>query len=286
MRKLLLIPGTVLVLALAAPALAATKTVAIGKNGFQPTSVSVRAGDTVVWRNDDTRRHQVVANGGAFASPVLAPKKTWGYTFATQGTFRYHDGLVARENGMVRVAAAPAAVTLAATAPAVVYGQETRLQGAVSSRKANETVTIYARPHGQLSFLEVAKVLTTAGGFWAYVTKPTILTVYRAQFKSAASTEATVQVRPKVTLAASRGYFSARVAAAKSFAGSYVVLQRRALSGAWLGVARYKLGKRSGRVFQIPRRKGVSVYRVYLTARQAGPGYVASWSGTQRVRRR
>ena len=285
MRKVLLAAAATCALAAAPPAGAETKTVLIRPAGFQPGTVTVRAGDTVVWRNVDTRRHQIVSDRGAFASPVLARNQTWQYTFGAEGTFRYHDALEAVEKGVVAVRAPAAAVTLAASSPTVVYGGSTMLQGAVSSRRANETVTIFARPYGQLSFIEVARVLTTTGGFWAYSTKPTALTAYRVHYRGAPSSEVAVQVRPKVTLMYSRGRFTTRVTAGRSFAGRSVVLQRRTSDGRWLGVTRLKLGPRSGRIFNVPRRKGVSVYRVYLTAGQAGAGYAASWSGTQKVRR-
>ena len=285
MRKVLLIAAAGLALAVVPPASAETRTVLIRAAGFQPATVTVRAGDTVVWRNVDTRRHQIVSDRGAFASPVLARNQTWQFTFAEQGTFRYHDALEAAERGVVAVRAPAAAVSIAASAPTVVYGSSTMLQGAVSSRRANESVTIFARPYGQLSFIEVARVLTTTGGFWAYTTKPTALTAYRVHYRGAASGEVAVQVRPKVTLIYRRGFFTTRVTAARSFAGRSVVLQRRAANGQWVGVARFRLGPRSGRIFRVPRRKGVSVYRMYLTATQAGPGYTASWSGTQKVRR-
>lgn len=285
MRRLFLVAAAGFAFAVAPSAGAATQTVLIRAAGFQPATVTVRAGDTVVWRNVDTRRHQIVSDRGVFASPVLARNETWQFTFAQQGTFRYHDGLEAAERGVVAVRAPAAAVTLTASAPTVVYGSSTMLQGAVSSRRANEAVTIFARPYGQLSFIEVARVLTTTGGFWAYSTKPTALTAYRVHYRGAASGEVAVQVRPKLTLRPWRRSFITRVTAGRSFAGRYVVFQRRTADGRWIGVARLKLGTRSGRIFKIPRRRGVSVYRVYLTAGQAGPGYTASWSGTQRVRR-
>ena len=285
MRKVLLVAAAGFALALVPPAGADTKTVLIRPAGFQPGTVTVRAGDTVVWRNVDTRPHQIVSNQGAFASPVLARNQTWQYTFGAEGTFRYHDALEAAERGVVAVRAPAAAVSLAASAPTIVYGSSTMLQGAVSSRRPNESVTIFARPYGQLSFIEVARVLTTNGGFWAYSTKPTALTAYRVNYRGAASGEVSVQVRPKVTLRYASGTFTTRVTAARSFAGRSVVLQRRAANGRWVGVSRYRLGKRSGRIFKVPRRTGVSVYRIYLTAAQAGPGYVASSSGTQKVRR-
>ena len=60
--------------------------------GFVPATVTINQDDTVTWTNTDTKDHQVVANGGSFASPILQqaraiPRLPGG------GTFRYHDGL-------------------------------------------------------------------------------------------------------------------------------------------------------------------------------------------------
>ena len=288
MKRTPLILFAISALVAADAALAATRTVLIRAGGFDPASVTIRAGDTVVWRNVDTRLRQVVSNTGTFASPMLARNQTYSFTFQRTGTFRYHDALVANRRGtvIVRTRPAPAAgVTMTTSVPSVVFGASVTLAGTVSSRRPNETVTIYARPHGQLSYVEVASVLTSQGGFWAYVAKPTVLTAYQVRFRSATSSEQLVQVRPKITLLPSgRSSFVARVTGARSFAGRYLVLQRLSSDGRWLSVTRYKLGARSGRIFRRPR--VIGTYRVYLTTLQAGEGYAASWSGTQRIRRR
>src|SRR5207249_9292408 len=50
-----------------------TKAVKITATGFSPTSVYIATGNAVKWTNKDTKNHQVVANNGAFASPIIAP---------------------------------------------------------------------------------------------------------------------------------------------------------------------------------------------------------------------
>jgi plastocyanin len=289
MRRLLLTTAAVAALVGPATAHAATKTVTIKSGAFDPGTVTIRTGDRITWKNSDSKSHQVVSNTGAFASPILAAGKTWSFMFARTGTYRYHDGLHANVRGAVVVRARPAppaAVSLTATTTVVVFGQTTRLTGSVSSGKANETVEIFARSVGQASFVQVGTVLTGAGGAWGYDVKPGIQTNYQARFRSAVSGELPVYVRPRVRLIGSRKFLYASVRAAGSFAGHYIILQRRTLGGFWAGVARFKLGASSGKLIRIPRRHGVSVYRVYLTQRQAGTGYLDSWSGTQTVRRR
>jgi len=288
MRRLLISLAATAALAAPQSVAAATKNVSISGTAFSPSSVTILTGDKVTWKNSDTKQHQVVSNSGAFASPILGASKSWTFTFTRTGTYRYHDGLHPSLKASVVVKARPIApaVSLSLSHRAVVYGEQTMLSGTVSSGKANESVTVFVRESGQLSYVQAATVLTGAGGFWSWATTPRILTAYQVHYKNAVSAEAFVQVRPKIQLLGSRSYFTIRVLGAHSFAGRYVVLQRRTASGAWAGVARYKLGPRSGKLLRVPHRRGTSVYRAYMTAKQAGTGYLQGFSGMQRVFRR
>ena len=58
-------------LALVATAGAATIGVQIKSTGFSPSSISLNHGDQVTWKNTDKTDHQVVADDGSFASPIL-----------------------------------------------------------------------------------------------------------------------------------------------------------------------------------------------------------------------
>ncbi|MFL6621130.1 MAG: cupredoxin family copper-binding protein [Sulfurifustis sp.] len=80
----------VLVLTGAAPLRAAeTKIVTIENLQFQPVTLTVKQGDTVVWRNADLFPHNVVAQGGAFRSPEIAANGRWTYTAKQKGEFGY-----------------------------------------------------------------------------------------------------------------------------------------------------------------------------------------------------
>jgi len=83
--------------------LAATSDVSITSTGFHPSAVTIPAGDALTWTNNDTLRHQVVANDGSFSSPVLASKQSYSHTFKTGGSFAYHDGLHPALRGSVTV---------------------------------------------------------------------------------------------------------------------------------------------------------------------------------------
>ena len=77
MRKSLLILVSLIATLVVAPAASAavTKNVSIKRASFVPATVNITAGDTIRWKNDDTRNHQVVSTTGTFASPVLAPRQ-------------------------------------------------------------------------------------------------------------------------------------------------------------------------------------------------------------------
>jgi plastocyanin len=288
MRRFVIGTAAALLLgAVASPAVAETFRVRIVKgDGFRPASLTIKVGDSVRWTNGAGEKRQIVSNTGAFSSPILAPGTGWTFTFRASGNYRYHDGLRPALKGVVHVQGPPPSVSLAASLPNITYGTQVTLSGVVSSKKEGQTVSILAQPYPQGSFGELAKVTTTTGGAWAFTVTPTIQTNYQARFKNSNSQPVTIGVRPKVTFSYARRYMSTRVTAATSFAGHFVWLQRRSRFGQWIAVRKLKLGVRSGRTFRPPRRKGVSVYRIYLTVNQAGPGLLASHSGTQRVVRR
>ena len=64
--------------------------VVIRSFAFGPTEVRVRAGERVTWLNCDQDAHTSTADGGQWASPLLAPGDGFTQTFATPGTFPYH----------------------------------------------------------------------------------------------------------------------------------------------------------------------------------------------------
>ena len=150
MRRMLLLPLALLAtLVVVASGAAATKTVQITKSGFTPTATTIAVGDTVTWHNADTANHQVVANDGTFASPVLKPDETYSFTFQKAGKVNYHDALATTNKGSVTVNAPAATVTLSAASQTITYGNSTSLSGAVSNQLVNEPVTLTAQPYGK-----------------------------------------------------------------------------------------------------------------------------------------
>jgi amicyanin len=77
----------------AAPATAApvaADSVTIHNFAFGPQVVTVKAGTTVHWTNNDTEAHTVTSDTGAFNSPVLQPGAGYSFTFTKPGTYSYH----------------------------------------------------------------------------------------------------------------------------------------------------------------------------------------------------
>jgi plastocyanin len=281
------VAGTALVLA--SPASTATTTVQIKSTGFVPVTVTINQDDSVTWTNADTKDHQVVANGGSFASPILAAGKTYTHAFRDGGTFRYHDGLHPTLKGTVTVRGAPAAVTLSASVPVVKFGTQVTLSGVVSNKRTGETVTLTALPFGQTTKQVVATLQTTSGGAFTFNLTPQLNTTYQAQWKGAESS-VVVQVQPviKLPFVSQSGYFHFYVTAGDSFAGRFVYLQRFTLARTWINLRRLPLGQQSGRIMGmkfvrsvIPR--GRWSIRIYMPASEMPPGYIDAWSGTQPV---
>ena len=66
---------------------AATTAVNIQNNAFTPKDVTLKAGDTITWTNQDSVKHDV--DFGTFKSPLLGKGETYSHSFATQGTYDY-----------------------------------------------------------------------------------------------------------------------------------------------------------------------------------------------------
>lgn len=55
---------------------------------FRPSTIAVKAGETVTWQFKDTIPHNVVADDKSFQSKLLT-KGTFTHTFASAGSFPY-----------------------------------------------------------------------------------------------------------------------------------------------------------------------------------------------------
>ncbi|WP_416962869.1 cupredoxin domain-containing protein [Streptomyces sp. Agncl-13] len=78
---------------------------------FSPAALTITAGTTVTWTNEDTAPHDVKTTSGPVAvhSPMLSKGQSWSFTFTTAGSYGYvctvHPDMTAQ---MAVKAAAPA----------------------------------------------------------------------------------------------------------------------------------------------------------------------------------
>jgi plastocyanin len=274
----------------AASSAAATSTVQIRSTGFSPSSLTVNHGDKVVFHNADKVDHQVVADSGAFASPILHANQSWTTSaLNSAGTFRYHDALHPKLTGKLTVKGPPPAVSLALNVPIVTFGQQITLSGAISSGAANQSVEIDQQPWGQPSPTQVAIVKTGASGTYSYNVTPSLYTTYVARWGSVSSSSVVAQVAPKMRLVpGGKGYMKVYISSPVSLWHRHVYLQRLSSYGQWVNIAALTLGQSNGRLFQPVRYlpKGASHIRVFLSVNQAGNGLLASHTGTQTIVRR
>lgn len=66
---------------------------------FTPSSITVSAGTTITWTNQESVAHTVTSNTAIFDSGNMANGDTFSYTFSTIGTFpyycKYHSSMTA-----------------------------------------------------------------------------------------------------------------------------------------------------------------------------------------------
>ena len=231
-RPLLILVSLLATLVLAPVGSAATKGVSIKRSSFSPATVNIAAGDTIRWKNNDTHYHQVVSTTGTFASPVLAPGRTYSFKFEVAGTYRYRDALVPTSIGTIKVAGAPPAVTLATSLPQITYGTRITLSGQINSKKAGENVQLNYLAYGQGSEAVLATVITGVDGTFTFNVTPKILTTYRATWKTASSLPVQTAVAPSISFGRMNGFVT-RVFAGRSMAreagAAAAVLELRAV---------------------------------------------------------
>ncbi|HEX3226670.1 MAG TPA: cupredoxin domain-containing protein [Gaiellaceae bacterium] len=286
MKRMLLLPlALVATLVVAAASGAATKTVQITGAGFTPTATTVSVGDSVTWHNADNANHQVVANDGSFASPVLKPGDTYTQTFNASGKTNYHDALATKHTGSVTVTAPAANVTLTAATQTIVYGSSTKVSGAVTNQLSNEPVTLTSQPYGK-GTQSIASQATGANGSFAFGVSPTIQTSYQAHWKTTASPSVTINVAPRVGFGLRGRLYIAKVTSDLNYAGHFVLVQKRNAIGTWKTLKRVYLGGNSNAAFRLHLARGRTVLRLALPESQAGAGYVQGISHLMPVFRR
>ena len=82
------VPAGETAIKVAATAASAT-TVNIENFKFLPPALTVPAGTTVTWKNEDDSPHRIGGKGGTFASPALDTDGTFSRAFTTPGEYSY-----------------------------------------------------------------------------------------------------------------------------------------------------------------------------------------------------
>ena len=77
--------------------------ISIQNFSFSPASVTVKAGDTVTWTNNDSATHTVTGDKNEFNSGDVAPGATFSFTFKTAGTVDYHCAIHPSMKGTITV---------------------------------------------------------------------------------------------------------------------------------------------------------------------------------------
>jgi plastocyanin len=270
------------------------RTVWITSDGFRPTTLAIRTGQSVTWVNKTTANQQVTADDASFASPVLAAGARFTHTFAAAGTIGYHDALQPTMKGTV-VVTSPApgeSISLDSNKTVVTYGNSVVLNGSVTNGTAGENVTITAHPQGVKAAQSVQSTTTGADGSFSATVQPLSHTVYVASTGKSTSDPLAVNVRPLIRFRRiGRSTELVHVIAARSFFHRYVFVQRwRSRPGVWSSIARVRLTSvhtgvsptvTTSRTFRLRIRHGLRL-RVRMTLSQTVPGYISGVSNAIR----
>jgi len=90
------------------PAPAASGHVIVIKDfAFSPSTLTIRAGESVTWQNRDSVAHTATANDNSFDSHDLESGKSYTYTFVNVGRYGYICSVHPSMQGTIVVEAAP-----------------------------------------------------------------------------------------------------------------------------------------------------------------------------------
>ena len=270
------------------------RTVWVRRAGFQPTPISIQAGEQVTWTNRGPANHQIVADDGSFTSPVLTRGRSFSHTFERAGTLAYHDGLQPARKGTVVATQKPAAesVTLTRSVRVITYGGSVLLSGTVANGSAGAEVTITATAQAGRPSRSVLTTTTSADGTFRLRVRPLVQTVYVAATATSSSDPLAINVRPRVRLGLiGRTHGVLRASAARSFMHKRWLLQallpRRHV---WVSVKRVRLTGSTPTIsptivttasFRLHVRHGLRL-RVLVPGSQTVPGYVSGISNIAR----
>ncbi|MET9681929.1 cupredoxin domain-containing protein [Streptomyces coeruleorubidus] len=132
----------------AGQASAASYSVTMQGYAFSPASLSVPAGSTVTWTNQDTAPHDVKTTSGPVSihSPMLDKGESWSFTFTTAGSYGYVCTVHPNMTAGITVRAAAPATTAAPTAHEHHTGSSSGHRATTPDRTAPDRATPGSRP--------------------------------------------------------------------------------------------------------------------------------------------
>jgi len=80
---------------------AKTYTVSIINFSFNPSTLNINKGDTVVWTNNDGAPHQVIGDG--ISGQVMGKGESFSKTFNESGTVNYHCSIHPSMKGIITI---------------------------------------------------------------------------------------------------------------------------------------------------------------------------------------
>jgi len=82
---------------------AKTHTIKISDKKYTPASLTIKVGETVVWKNTDDHDHTVVAEDKSLKSDNISPDDSFQHAFSKAGKFKYGCKYHPREKGTITV---------------------------------------------------------------------------------------------------------------------------------------------------------------------------------------
>lgn len=260
-------------------ALAAATTVSIGAEGPQPATVTIQWGDTVTFKNDDSRPHGITIPRVVEQSPLMQPGATWTRVFdGRAGNYGYRQTEGRAHLGSIMVEL-KGKVTMKASPATVAYGKRVTFSGEALAGHAVKLEQLVAADSGQ--WIEVVTVTAGGDGKWSTSLVPKLGARFRAtaaagQLRAQA---VSIRVQPTLTLVRPRGAkkgkivtVRARVLPARAAASAdlerYDTARRR-----WVREDRRKVSASGAVAFRWEAVKGRSQLRMQVQRYALKPGF-------------
>ena len=64
--------------------------VVISDYKYEPADITIKAGESVTWTNEDSVQHNAAADENAFEGPLLSKGESYTFTFDAPGIYPYH----------------------------------------------------------------------------------------------------------------------------------------------------------------------------------------------------